>query len=76
MFGIGEPLAGGGLDNDPVSSKELEKTHDELNERAVAVVQRIQTKLTGRDFGDIVGALSVNEQVWVLLLLLLLLNHI
>ncbi|CAN0559397.1 unnamed protein product, partial [Laminaria digitata] len=41
----------------------LDNTHDKLNERAVAVVQRIQTKLTGRDFSDSAGVLSVSKQV-------------
>ena len=72
--GIGGPLAtAGGLDTSARGGVagvggsgggdpgELET--DKVNERALAVVQRIQTKLTGRDFSDAPGVLSVKDQV-------------
>lgn len=73
MYGIGGTSAAGGLETDPPAkggagwAAGLDNTHDKLNERAVAVVQRIQTKLTGRDFSDSAGVLSVSEQVLFLL---------
>lgn len=67
MYGIGGTSAPGIIDNDPTgrgSTFDAVDDHDKLNERAVSVVQRIQTKLTGRDFGDgCPGMLSVSEQV-------------
>lgn len=68
MYGIGGTPAGGLTENG--STGEAVDDHDKLNERAVAVVQRIQTKLTGRDFGEdgCPGALSVSEQVKVFVL--------
>lgn len=57
--GIGVGVGGSG---DPSGELETE-TVDKVNERALAVVQRIQTKLTGRDFCDANGVLSVSEQV-------------
>lgn len=57
----GKGGVGGSGGGDP--SAELET--DKVNERALAVVQRIQTKLTGRDFSDAAGVLSVSEQVCV-----------
>ena len=62
MYLIGGPSAVGGLDNNDPKGDAWVNTH-KLNERAVAVVQRIQTKLTGRDFSDSPGALSVSDQV-------------
>lgn len=74
--GIGGPLAtagglgtsargvlGGGGGGSGGDLAELELETDKLNERALAVVQRIQTKLTGRDFSDAAGVLSVRDQV-------------
>ncbi|OQR94007.1 phosphatidylinositol kinase (PIK-L1), partial [Achlya hypogyna] len=34
-----------------------------LNEKAVAVIRRVQAKLTGRDFDDVADPLSVSDQV-------------
>lgn len=46
----------------PPFSAESGRPRLELNERAVAVIRRIQDKLTGRDF-ETADALAVAEQV-------------
>lgn len=58
MFGIMDPDA-----SDKEGGDEQAGITNEVNERAVAVVQRIHTKLTGKDFGDSSGVLSVEDQV-------------